>query len=129
MAAALSTVCVGLLYRAASLSAEAIRRHCSFLRDLCKGHREATNSDLIAAQLLTKVKDYARATQKQVRLFVVTTIAELIPTVDEKIQDEERMALYEQLTVELKQRMYDTSPIVRERAVAPIVSFQSARRR
>jgi condensin complex subunit 3 len=125
---AVSKVSVGVLNQVPQLTPDTLRRHCGFLRELCKSYREQQQNDLLAVEILNEIMPAGKAANKSVRLVVVTLFEEVLSTLDPSITTKERQDFYEAATTLLKYRAVDTCPHVREKAVAALASFQAGRK-
>ncbi|RNF22458.1 condensin complex subunit 3 [Trypanosoma conorhini] len=110
------------------LAPDSLRRHHSFLTEVCKGFRERFHSDEIAIALLKAVEPFHNANDKTVRLGVVSVFDALLKTVDQSDTSEERQNFYQNVAEMLKLRAHDKFPAVRERAVSAVSCFQSGKK-
>lgn len=122
---ALKHLVVGVLKQVPAIAAEALRRQNSFYRELCKAFKDALRSDHMAVFILETLLPYGTAMNKFVRLHVVSTFGELLRTLDTEFSSDERQVFYNDATLMLKQRFYDTCPHVRESAVNAIAPLQT----
>ncbi|ESL07071.1 hypothetical protein TRSC58_05246 [Trypanosoma rangeli SC58] len=125
---AVCRVALLVLKESPRLASDSLKRHHSFLTDVCKGFREHFKSDEIAVALMRTVEPFHNANDKTVRLGVVSVFDALLKTVDQTDTSEERQNFYQNVAEMLKLRVHDKFPAVRERAVSAVSCFQSGKK-
>lgn len=125
------TVCAVLLIilkQAPQLTADAVKRHYTFLAETSRAFRERFGSDELQIGMMRCVAPYHNANEKLVRLMVTATLETLLKTVDQANTSEERQDFYQEVAELLKHRVHDKCPQVREKAVAAIAAFQTGKK-
>ncbi|KAK7200229.1 Nuclear condensing complex subunit C-term domain containing protein [Novymonas esmeraldas] len=117
-----------VLQQVNQITPDAMRRHYTFLVELCKAFRESFETDELAIEVLRCVAPFHNAVDKTVRLAVVATFEALLKTVDQRNASVERQDFYQEAAELLKQRVHDKCPQVRAKAVASAAAFQEGKR-